>query len=412
MRILMAAIGSTGDVRPFILLGRELASRGHRVTIAAFSAFREPVLQAGLAFAPLSGDAEKMMASIMTPGTGGLTYLPRLEKGIREAVPGLLRDLTACCREADALICNFFGSVFYSIAEMAGIPCVQTYYFPMDPNRDMPVSSVGRQDLPGWVNRATYRIGYLLIGIVERRYLGRWRKENHLAPRRPRMGPDYRLGGGRIPVIYALSPGILPRPADWGEGIHMSGFWLEEEAPDWQPPEALARFLHEGPPPVYIGFGSMNSGDMEQLMETTLEAVHAAGLRAVVHLGWSGVREERERDVFFLDYVPHGWLFPRVAAVVHHGGIGTTAAGLQYGKPTLIIPFGGDQPFWGYHIRRLGCGPEPLPRKKVTAPRLTAALRELTGRPEYRENAEKVMRILRQEHGVRVAADLIESALK
>ena len=411
MKITMLAVGSTGDVRPFLLLGRELTHRGHQVTIASFSDFEETVVQAGLTFYPLSGSAKRFIQSIMSPESGSLTYLPRLMKEMRSVVSSLIQDMDDSCRSAEAMICNFFGSVFYSIAEKYRIPCVQVLYFSVDPNRTMPISSVNSQTLPGWMNRATYRIGYLLISMVEKHYLSSWRRENHLDLRHIRTGPDYRAGDRDALVIYALSPHVVPRPAEWGEEIHMSGFWMDENPPSWTPPEELVRFLETGEPPIYIGFGSMNSGDMSELMVMIREAVQRAGLRAVIDLGWGGEEQTPSDDLFFTRYLPHDWLFPRVRAVVHHGGAGTTAAGLRYGKPTLVIPFSGDQPFWGYHVHRLDCGPEPLPREKVTADRLTASLRELVETPSYRDSAEKLSVLLQNEHGLTTAADLIEKEI-
>ena len=411
MRITMLALGSTGDVRPYTLLGQELRARGHQVTIASFSRFAGMVEEAGITFFPVSGDAEKLMAAIMASDAAGLGFLPHFEKSVREIVPELIQDLSDSCAGADAMICNFFGSVYYSIAEKYRIPCIQTHYFPMDPTHSFPISSVKHQRMGPWLNSATYRIGYLLIGVVERRLLSSWRREHALSPRKVQLSPDYRIGDHVIPVIYAISPLLLPRPAEWDSHIRMSGFWMEEHPAPWQPPAELEAFLARNSRTVYIGFGSMNSGDMNRLMSIVLRAVHAAGLSAVISAGWGGKKMKCTRRVHFTDYVPHDWLFPRVCAVVHHGGAGTTAAGLRYGKPTLVIPFAGDQPLWGFRVHETGCGPKPLARGSLTVPRLTRALLELTGRPEYRIHAEALAEGLRREHGVRTAADMIEEEI-
>ena len=147
MKITMIALGSTGDVRPYILLGRELKSRGHQITIACFDSFRETLEKEGLGYAPITGNVVEMMANIMKPGTSGVKYLSQVEKTIREIAPVLLKDLMRACEDADALICTFFGSMYYSIAEKYQIPCIQTHYFPMDPNSSMPISSAPFQRL-------------------------------------------------------------------------------------------------------------------------------------------------------------------------------------------------------------------------------------------------------------------------
>lgn len=414
MKITMLAIGSTGDVRPYMLLGRELHARGHAVTIAAFPNFEKMIRDAGLNFYPLSGDVVKMMNNLMKPGATGVNFLPQVEKSLKDVAPLLLRDLMDSCANADAMICTFFGSMYYSIAEKYGIPCIQTQYFPMDPNNVTPISSAPGQHLGRAWNRFSYKLGYLLIGALERRYLTRWRMENGMSIRKPQTKPDYRIGGHTVPVIYAVSPLVMPRPKNWDEHIHMSGFWWDDHQVDFTPPDDLVHFLENGEKPIYIGFGSMVSGNMNKTFTQVLKAVRASRVRAVISLGWAGEQMHLKSNnrVFFADYVPHDWLFPRVSAVVHHGGAGTTAAGLRYGKPTLVIPFGGDQPFWGARVQAIGCGPKPIHRDRITVQRLTRALIDLTTRPSYRVAAEELSERMRLEGGTCRAADLIEREIE
>lgn len=408
MRITMLSVGSTGDVRPYVLLGREFRARGHQVTISAFPRFRDMVEEAGLSFSPIRGSAEAMMASIMAPNTNAFTYLPRLWKGVRDAAPQMLSDMMESCRNADAMVCNFFGSVFYSIAEKFDIPCIQTQLFPMDPTGDFPISAVRNQHLGSLVNKTTYRLGYFVIGSVEKQILHSWRFENGMPERKPSFSPDYRVGTHTIPVIYAISSSLVPRPAEWDSRIRVSGFWFDESPVSWSPPPALEDFLANGAPPVYIGFGSMNSGDMNKLISISLRSLHAAGLRAVFSTGWNGRDLKSAGSVFFTENIPHDWLFPRVSAVVHHAGAGTTAAGLRYGKPTLAIPFAGDQAFWGNQVRRAGCGPRPIPRTALSVRKMTAALTDLVSNSSYRDSARRISEAFAREHGVRTAADIIE----
>lgn len=409
MKIHMVSIGSTGDVRPYVLLGKELQRRGHEVTVVAFANFASMAEEAGLRFRPLSGDVTDFMERIMKPGVVGAKFLRQVEKSLRDVAPVLLQDLVDAFRGAEAMICTFFGSTYYSVAEKYGIPVVQTQYFPMDPNSKIPISSAPVWRLgPAW-NLVTYRLGYLLIHLLERRYLTAWRQENAVTVPRIHGGPDYTLNGHTIPVVYAVSPLVMPRPPQWGENIHMSGFWVDEEEKTFTPPPGLAEFLAAGDPPVYIGFGSMVSGNMRKTFDLVMKAVRAAGLRVILDRGWGGSGLARGVNCFVLeDFVPHDWLFPRMRAVVHHGGAGTTAAGLRAGCPTLVIPFGGDQPFWGNRVWALGCGPKPIRRENLTVPRLTRALLELVRHREYRQAAQALGAGLRREHGLTAAADLVE----
>lgn len=413
MKLTLIAIGSLGDVRPFITLGRELTRRGHRVTIAAFSDFAETVRKENLLFFPLIGDSNAFMGGIFRPDTNAIRYLPRLRNVLDEIAPKLIADLTTSCQEADALICNYFGSVYYSVAELLGIPCIQTYFFIMDPNGDMPISAVRFQRGGKWLNLLSYRLGYYLIGLLEKRLLGSWRRDCHLSLRPPSTGPDYRIGRHTVPAIYAMSPHLIPRPKEWPSSVHMSGFWQDEKTCDWKPSKALERFVVSGSDlPIYVGFGSMVGEQADRLMDLMLSALTKTGLRAVILMGKRSCASRPSDDrFFFTDFVPHEWLFPKVRAVVHHGGAGTTAAGLRFGLPTLIIPFAGDQLFWGYHVWKAVCGPRPVPCKAASERKLIAALQALTVKAAYRENAAHMGEMLSVEQGTRNAADLIEKEI-
>ncbi|MBQ7849586.1 MAG: glycosyltransferase family 1 protein, partial [Clostridia bacterium] len=242
-----------------------------------------------------------------------------------------------------------------------------------------------------------------------KRYLTDWRKEHGLDTRCLRTRPDYSCNGHRIPAIYATSPLLMPRPDNWDEHIHMSGFWWEPYELPYEPSEDLKAFLSAGEKPVYIGFGSMVSGDMDETFRIVREAVELSGVRAVIASGWAAEKHPVNTErIHYVDFVPHDWLFTQVGAAVHHGGAGTTASSLRAGLPTLIVPFGGDQPFWGARVHAAQCGPKPVPRDSMTAEQLAAGLRELTQNALYREKAAAIGEGMRREHGVQNAADIIE----
>ena len=414
MKITMIALGSTGDVRPYILLGRELKARGHEITLTTFTDFRESIEEAGLRFHPVAGDAHEIIGKLISPKSKGPNYLVEADKALKDIAPTVLRELLHSCEDAEAMICTFFGTMYYSIAEKYNIPCIQTQYYPMDPTDAMPISAAPGQRLGRAWNRTTYRVGYLLIGLVERHLLTAWRKENGMQQRKLRGSPDYQVNGHRVPVVYAVSPLVMPRPANWDEHIHLSGYWFDEDPAPYTPPADLEAFLSGGEKPIYIGFGSMNSGNMRKTFYTVLKAVRKAKVRAIINCGWSGEHLENAATgrLYFAEAIPHSWLFPRVSAVVHHGGAGTTAAGLLAGKPTLVIPFGGDQPFWANRVYELGCGPKPIPRDSITVAKLTKALIELHTRARYRTTAEELAAYLNREHGLSRAADIIEEELR
>ncbi len=411
MRISMVAIGSMGDVRPYILLGRELQRRGHQIRLLAFAPFEEKARKAGLDFLPLPGSLQRYMQNLMRPGGNALTFLPELEKALSGCKDALMDTILTGSRDAAAILTTFSMSAVYSVAEKLHIPCVQTYYFPLDPNEEYPLPIFPQLRLGRRYASASYKISYLVINAFERRLLTSWREKEGVEPPPLKPAPVMYIGTHRIPVLYAVSPHLLPRPADWDEHIYMTGFWQDVEAESYQPEEALAQFLASGDTPVDIGFGSMISGDMQRFFDKVAAAVEQTGLRVILDGGWSADELPAvDSPYIYLNrsYINHDWLFPRVRAVVHHGGAGTTASGLRAGKPTLIIPFGGDQPFWGDQVYRQGLGPKPIGRSLLTAGRLADALRDLCCNARYAENAARMGELIRAENGVAAAADIAE----
>ncbi|MDO5145362.1 MAG: glycosyltransferase [bacterium] len=411
MRITMICIGSTGDVRPYLVLGRELKARGHDIAICAFSDFEQAALDEGFRFKPISGDVRAFMNNLMG-GANGVAFLKQVRDTLVDILEPFLRDLEAACDDAEAIIATYFGQVFQSLAEVRRIPYIQTHYYPMDKNPQTPISSAPCRNAGKAWNLASYPLGHLLVSTLEKLYLTEWRQSRGMSPRRLETEPNYELNGHTIPVLYAISPLVLPRPSTWGENIHMTGFWLDNRHADYTPDPALQAFLSEGEPPVYIGFGSMVSGDMGETLRIVLDAVRESGVRAVLARGWGGAEIPKQSNVCMADFVPHDWLFPRVSAVVHHGGAGTTAAGLLAQRPTLVIPFGGDQPFWASRVRALGLGPKPIPRDKLSVSKLADALAELTATGSYRVAAQELGARLRLENGAQTAADIVESELR
>lgn len=413
MRIQLIAVGSTGDVRPMCVLGKELARRGHDVCLAAFEALRPMVEEAGLSFYLLPGDANRYIGSIIKPGANPLTYLSRFESSLSDVADGLFTAMYEASAQADAVVTGFFGATMYAIADKLQIPLFQSNYCLTDATGMACLPVMKQPPLGAWFNRATYHLAYQMIGMLEKRYAVPWCQARGIVPRTMDKGPCYQAAGHTVPVLYAFSEAVVPRPIEWtGENFHITGFW-EVPSVQHQPSPALQAFLDGGDAPVYVGFGSMTSGDMAEALQAVLYALEHTGRRAVLSAGWGNLPETSvPAHVHVLrEYVPHHWLFGQVAAVVHHGGAGTTAAGLMAGKPSLVVPFGSDQYFWGDRVHALDCGPKPLLRKQLNPRRLTASMEALVGCPEYAANAQRVQASLLLENGPARAADLIEETL-
>lgn len=205
----------------------------------------------------------------------------------------------------------------------------------------------------------------------------------------------------RVPYTYCWSPALIPKPKDWGQHISISGFYFLSLAASYTPAPELAKFLASGPPPVYIGFGSIVVDDPDALTKLIIDAIQKAGVRALVSKGWGGLGADDidlPEGIFMLGNVPHDWLFQHVSCVVHHGGAGTTAAGIATGKPTVIVPFFGDQPFWGAMVARAGAGPLPIPYKQLTADKLAEAITEAL-KSETLEMAQALGAKIKEENG-------------
>jgi sterol 3beta-glucosyltransferase len=230
---------------------------------------------------------------------------------------------------------------------------------------------------------------------------------------KPLAASFYRnLDVSALPVVYGFSPILLPRPTDWGDWLQVSGHWFLDSQPGWQPPLHLLNFLEAGKPPVYIGFGSMVDEQIENATRIVLGALHKFGLRGILLGGWGGLGAgDLPQTVLMLDSVPHDWLFQYVSAVVHHGGASTTATGLRFGRPTMIVPFFADQPFWGERVHRLGAGPKPIPFARLSVGNLANAIDQAVNDPIVRLSAASVGEKLRNEDGVGKAVEYIRAFL-
>jgi sterol 3beta-glucosyltransferase len=231
-------------------------------------------------------------------------------------------------------------------------------------------------------------------------------------PPRGKFADELRHTDGRpVHALYSYSPHVIPTPADWPPTSVATGYWFLQADSQWKPAPDLMRFLESGTPPVYIGFGSIAGTDPEAKARTVLDALRLSGQRGLIASGWGGLKPaDLPTSVFMIDEAPHDWLFPCVSAVVHHGGAGTTAAGLRAGKPTVICPFFGDQPFWGQRVHALGAGPKPIPQKRLTAENLAAAIREALA-PAVLSRTESLGSQLRAEDGIARTVNIIETAL-
>lgn len=301
----------------------------------------------------------------------------------------------------------------YHVAEKLRIPFVPAFLQHVHPTRRLPCMPF--PETPAWLpegsplhgayNLSTYWFTDKVLGLL-RRITNQARGEALGLPPMRVDSPFKKIVKRRQPCLYGFSETVLPKPPDWGSHLDVTDYWFLDSYESWRPPEGLEDFLEAGPAPVCVGFGSMNERDPEETTKIVLEALTLAGHRGILLTGWGGLgNADLPDEVFKVEEVPHDWLFPRVAAAVHHGGAGTTAASLSAGTPTVIVPFIGDQAMWGRRVHALGAGPEPIPRGKLSAEGLAEAIRAAAADDAVRERAAAVAQLIRAEDGVERAVE-------
>jgi sterol 3beta-glucosyltransferase len=410
MRVLIVAPGSRGDVAPFTGLGTALRAAGHEVTIAGYAMFADLVRGCGLGFRPLPGEPRLLEAASWRrrgAGPAGTARLLRLVAAhMRELHAGML---DAARQDADVLLLagiSYAGGFHIGVA--LGLPSMGVALAPVYPTRDFAPSTVTGRNLGRIGNLAVGRLLVLAGAPVLAGPVRELRAELGL----PRIGVRDAVMGqmdtAGWPAFHGFSPSVVPRPADWRAGLEVTGYWWPVRPAGWSPPAGLADFLGAGPAPVFAGLGSMTPGDAGRISELIARAARLAGTRVVIQAGRAGLSGPGDLpgESIVIGDVPHDWLFPQMAALVHHAGAGTTGAGLRAGVPAVGVPMIGDQPFWAARLARLGVGPRPIPLRRLTAAALAEAIRDATGRPAYRTRARELAAAIAGEDG---AAPVVEA---
>jgi sterol 3beta-glucosyltransferase len=405
VKVLIATSGSMGDVAPYTGLGTRLRDAGHDVTVAAHDQFASVFTGVGLPFQPLPGDMRAILPQARgqvpdSSGTGprALARLLRIARPVIGELGAGLVDAVGAVRPDAVLLSTVVAPLGYQVAEAAGIPWAGVFLQPIAPTGDFGSVLLGGRSLGRWANRSITATANVLSQSLYARPVQELRSSLDLPPepiRRLRARQD----GGRYPTFHGFSPAVVPRPSDWRRQLEITGYWWPVRPQSWTPPAELESFLAAGPPPVFVGFGSMAPGRGDWLAAPVLAAIRAAGLRAVVQSGWAGLTVAGSDRVLGIGEVPHDWLFPRMAAVVHHAGAGTTAAGLRAGVPAVPVPVLADQPFWARRLYELGAGTYPIPLPRLTAGNLSAALRTATTDPHLAARTQALSARLRAEDG-------------
>ena len=424
LSIVVMVVGSRGDVQPFIPIGRRLAER-HRVRIATHREFRRMVEEAGLEFYPLAGDPHALMEYMVK--TGGRIIPTRLDQIVedvpkkRAMIAEILASTWRACTEADpdrpnapafradAILANPPSYGHIHCAEALHVPLHMIFTMPWSPTCAYPHPFAGID--PGQHHPVQNFLSYGLVDLLI--WSGIGDLVNAFRQDILKLSPIALVDGAallednEVPFTYLWPAALVPKPADWGPHIDVANFTFHDQAPAYEPPGALLDFLAAGEAPIYVGFGSVGVEDPAAITRTIFTALEKAGARGIVSEGWAHLGSETvPPNVFLIGDCPHDWLFPRCRAVCHHGGAGTTAAGLRAGLPTVVVPSFGDQFFWGQRVANAGAGPEPIPIARLDSAALAEAF-EMCRRPQMRERAHALGARLRETAGVELVVQSV-----
>ena len=406
MRFAIETLGTRGDVQPYIALAVGLVARGHEVQLAAPVQFADMAAERGIQFAGLPGE---FLALLDTPegkaaiASGkGFSAGFKLLKHVRPLMSSLLDEEWRAVRsfQPDVLVYHPKSFASPDMAAALGVPHVLASPIPgFTPTGAFPSPILPFRSL-GPFNKVSHSLAINAAQLLFSKELKAWRKRTLGLPgkttRKPAAG-----------TLYAYSPAVLPKPRDWGRDVLVTGYWFLDD-PGWRPGVALESFLTAGPPPVYFGFGSVPGIDAASMTRVILEALEITGKRGLLVGGAGAIGEVgTSHRVFFLAGAPHDQLLPRASAAVHHGGAGTTAASLRAGLPTQIVPFFGDQPFWGRRVAALEAGPPPLDLRTLSAATLAASLVAMDA-PSMRTRAAELGTDLAKDRGIEAAAEFLE----
>ncbi|CAF0801884.1 unnamed protein product [Adineta ricciae] len=417
LAIVILIVGTRGDVQPFIALAKALLACGHRVRLATHETFRKFVRENGIEFYPLAGDPADLM-SFMVKNAGIVPSVSSIVAGdigkSRRVIGEILASTWKACIEdddetgvpfvAEAIIANPPSYGHIHCAQKLQIPLHIVFTMPWSPTIQFPhpFIKVDYNRAPiDRINMLSYDLVEVLTWSCMRNIINEFREDTLGLPLLHTRQAVGIMMDEHVPHTYCWSPSLVPKPSDWPTHIDVSGFFFLNLATNYKPPDDLLRFLKKDPPPIYIGFGSITGHDSARILHVVLDALEQTGYRALLS-GFDVDKNKLSDNILKIDNCPHDWLFQHVSAVCHHGGAGTTAAGLRAGKPTIIVPFFGDQFFWGNMVSKSGAGPVPAPGKTVTAKQLADSFKFVHD-PAVQEAAQKISANFQRENGCEVA---------
>lgn len=408
MKIAIATYATRGDVQPYVALAKRLQDRGHTVTLAAPENFGPWIARHQIPFHSLGVDVESLVRSpeVRKIFAGEWTKIPSIWRStILPIVEQTLEATAAATRDADVVLFHPKALGVTDVAEATDALAICASPVPMRQTAEFPLWITACQ-FPRAINRLSWQ-ALRVARAPYRRILNRWRRRTLGLGK----GRSFSFLGADAMHLCAVSPSVLPEPRDWGDDAHMVGYWFLNEGQDVSLSAELEAFIKAGDPPIYVGLGSMSTVDPAWFAHRFIEVSRTLRCRLIISRGWGGLEgEPADENVFVLDEAPHDALFPRVSAVIHHGGAGTTAEGLRAGRPTLVFPQVGDQSFWGSRVQALKCGPPAVGKQEVASHTLVDRIDDLINNDVYRSHAQAIASAIACENGIDDAIERIERA--
>jgi sterol 3beta-glucosyltransferase len=404
VKFIVATYGTEGDARPFAALCRGLMDAGHEARLLADAATLGSAHALGVPTTALSGDirgaltADRAIAGLAAKGGGFNDTTRALAKIANENAASWLRTIIEAGEGSDAIVvAGLAAFAGFSAAEYLSSKSIGSGMIPITPTAAFPSPFLPPKLVPRLLNRASHSFVNDMLWKAFRDKTNAARTMFKLPPRKKVWTEQ--------PMIYGVSPSLLPVPGDWPANVRLCGQWLSGSSA-WTPPPTLENFLGAGEAPIYIGFGSMTGFDKARLLDTLIEAM--TGRRVLFYPGWSGIDPKALPDNFLvIGDTPHDWLLPRTAAVVHHGGSGTSHSAARAGVPSIVIPFAGDQFFWAERLCVAGIAPTAVDGRRPKVDAFARAL-NFVAADGVRIRARVLGEKMRSENGVVDAVATLE----
>jgi UDP:flavonoid glycosyltransferase YjiC (YdhE family) len=415
--ITIIGLGTRGDVQPLIPLAERLVQQQYDVTIATHDCFKQLIIDHNLKFCSAGGNPMEILESsagqeLLNSGSNPLLNVFRLVKLAKPIIIEIFQKVFWACSQTDIILGNdvalFLG---HYLGKKLNVPHVQIHYYPLHATETMPNIYFNLNFLHNhkFIQKKIYRLTHFLYEKVFSFLMQSSISEACTTILNLPAVDSYSSALRQTPLtLCAFSPHIVPKPYDWNDRIHLTGYWFLNHEAEWKAPSQIEKFIKAGSAPIYIGLGSKPTENPKKMTDIIIEALCISGQRGILSTGWKGLSKNYEHEnVLFTDYIPFDWLFPKMSMVVHAGGLGTTFCGIRAGIPNIVLPFFDDEPFWANRIHALGIGPKPIPFKEINAKKLAHAINEVISNPRIKKDASFFGKLIDAEKGVEKAVHIL-----